>query len=618
LKGRLYRVRYRDTPRAPKFDLARESADQLIERLGSPNIYYRETAQRLLTERQSPAVRERLKSLVMDAAAPRKARLHGLWALAGNGSLEADALAVLLNHKDPAYRAWGVHAAGEQSRVSSTIRDALTRLARDPSRTVQLQVAIAARKVEGLDALSVLVDVVANCGEDRLVPAIVWNNLHAFLPVQGERFVRQIETIDLRAARALAKLLPRAVDRILAEPESDLRPVEWIVGRLAEQDAALAQECLSAVSDRIGELSQGRRQQLRDRIHGVIDRLLTAGPDSSLGFSAQLLAGRLGIGAIDAAAVRNRFRATAQPEDIRLAALAALITVGDPGLPEAVDRVCGTGPAGFLARVLAVLGRSRDPKVGQVVLSRYAAMAPELKPLAVDLLLQREPWARRLLDAVIAKQLPRSTLDVNHLRRILESNDREAVWAVEREFGSIREERNPTREKVVAEIGQYLREHPGDPWSGQSVFKKHCAICHTIHGEGQMLGPDLSSSGRATFDQLLTSVFDPSLVIGAAYQTTTVVTEDGRSLTGLVTEDSDRRLVLAMPGGGKEAIARNNVKYTRTSKLSMMPEGIESILDRKELADLFAFLALDRPPGDPRARLIPGAPQVKADSSARR
>ena len=39
LKGRLYRLRYGDTPRAPKFDLATESDDQLIARLGSGNIY---------------------------------------------------------------------------------------------------------------------------------------------------------------------------------------------------------------------------------------------------------------------------------------------------------------------------------------------------------------------------------------------------------------------------------------------------------------------------------------------------------------------------------------------------------------------------------------------------
>jgi putative heme-binding domain-containing protein len=113
------------------------------------------------------------------------------------------------------------------------------------------------------------------------------------------------------------------------------------------------------------------------------------------------------------------------------------------------------------------------------------------------------------------------------------------------------------------------------------------------------------------------SVFDPSQVIGAAYQTTTVVTEQGRSLTGLVTEDNDRRIVLATPGGGKEVIPRNNVKYTRTSKLSMMPEGIETILQRKELEDLFAFLALDRPPGEPQARPILGAPGAISPGSVR-
>lgn len=42
--------------------------------------------------------------------------------------------------------------------------------------------------------------------------------------------------------------------------------------------------------------------------------------------------------------------------------------------------------------------------------------------------------------------------------------------------------------------------------------------------------------------------------------------------------------------------------------MSMMPEGIEHLLSREELADLFAYLALDRPPEDPQARPIPGAP----------
>src|SRR5207249_5749050 len=52
-KGRLYRLRYGDKPRAPGFDLATETDDKLIARLASENIFFRESAQRILMERLS-------------------------------------------------------------------------------------------------------------------------------------------------------------------------------------------------------------------------------------------------------------------------------------------------------------------------------------------------------------------------------------------------------------------------------------------------------------------------------------------------------------------------------------------------------------------------------------
>ncbi len=58
LKGRLYRIRYQNTPRAAPFDLAKESDEQLIARLSSPNVFYRDLAQRLLVgaePRRNPA-----------------------------------------------------------------------------------------------------------------------------------------------------------------------------------------------------------------------------------------------------------------------------------------------------------------------------------------------------------------------------------------------------------------------------------------------------------------------------------------------------------------------------------------------------------------------------------
>ncbi len=120
LKGRLYRVRYQDTPRAPKFDLASETDDQLIARLSSPNIFYRETAQRLLRERDHPDASRKLQALILDEKASRKGRMHALWTLIGTGRLEPGFHKRLLDDRDPTIRAWAVRAAGNFRKVDPT------------------------------------------------------------------------------------------------------------------------------------------------------------------------------------------------------------------------------------------------------------------------------------------------------------------------------------------------------------------------------------------------------------------------------------------------------------------------------------------------------------------
>ncbi len=120
------------------------------------------------------------------------------------------------------------------------------------------------------------------------------------------------------------------------------------------------------------------------------------------------------------------------------------------------------------------------------------------------------------------------------------------------------------------------------------------------------MGPDLTVNGRSSIDQMLSNVFDPSLVIGAAYRAVIVVTKEGRVLTGLVVEDSPSRLVLKIQGGKTEIILREDVDSFKTSSVSLMPEQLENQLKPNEIADLFAFLALDKRPSDPTARRLPG------------
>ncbi|HXJ75675.1 MAG TPA: c-type cytochrome, partial [Candidatus Dormibacteraeota bacterium] len=350
--------------------------------------------------------------------------------------------------------------------------------------------------------------------------------------------------------------------------------------------------------------------QLTTALKPVLQKILAGDTNAPVWLVAQLLAARLGLAQMDVGAVRARFVAAEQPEAARLQSLEALIAFGDPKMLATLPEVLRTGGADWGRQVVAKLGRSEDARLADVLLGSYATLPPELQPLVIELLMQREPWARKVLDAVLTNALPRDVLHANHLRKILDSNDREAIWAVEKAFGSIRQERSPERERIVQEMAVSLREHLGDPERGQVVFRNLCAQCHTIYGQGGKVGPDLTANGRASFDQLLSSVFDPSLVIGPGYQVTTVVTKDGRNLTGLIAEDNEQRVVIRLAGEGEETIPRQLIKYTRASKLSMMPEGIETWVPKKDLADLFAFLALDKPATDPHAAPIPGAPPV--------
>lgn len=86
-------------------------------------------------------------------------------------------------------------------------------------------------------------------------------------------------------------------------------------------------------------------------------------------------------------------------------------------------------------------------------------------------------------------------------------------------------------------------------------------------------------------------------------------TTKGRALTGLVVEDNARRVVLKVQGGKLETIPRGEIEEISVSPVSLMPEGIEKQLKPKEIADLFAFLTLDKPPSDPTAKYIPGTPR---------
>jgi putative membrane-bound dehydrogenase-like protein len=643
-RGRLYRVVYKHYRAAGKFDLAREKSAKLIERLNSPNIYFRDTAQRILAERiatrpphedayqegQRIEAAQQLQVMIGQEDRPRLARRHALWAaIAGDllvrGEVGWQTAVRLQSDKDPAVRAWGVRLAGNQrlpvvaqiagKQVPFPLLDDETVdvLINDPSPDVRLQLAIAARRVKGLDALPLLLRVLDKCGDDKLIPHIVWQNLHPLLEDRATDFLKLAEK-DLPRSPNLGRLMPRAIERILGSRNTDPATLVSLITLVAEHskgEVAPTQRCLDMLTGKIqtGELAGPRLEVLRQRLLPVARRLMAKGGplERDAAFLAASLKDEQGL-----KRVRSLFAASEQPGDTLLKALNVLTAAGDASVLSQVaaglaDRK--TGSPQFRGQMLAALGRLSDPAVADTVLATYPRMEPELQPRAVELLTQRPAWGKRLLAAIARKKLTPTVLNVNQVRRLLATRDAELVKQVQAHWGTVRDERNPAREQVVARMKVLLSNGRGDPATGWKVFRKVCAQCHKMYGEGVEVGPDITVNGRSSFDQLLSNVFDPSLVIGAGYQATTVVTTKGQVLTGLVAEDSAQRVVLKTQGGKLETIPRDEVEGLHVAKVSMMPEDLEKQLSPREIVDLFTFLTLDRPPGDPKARLIAGTPR---------
>jgi putative heme-binding domain-containing protein len=615
-------VRYKNTPRVTGFDLAKESDDQLIERLHSPNGYFRDIAQRLLSERNQPATRPKLEALVLDEDAPRKARMHALWAIAGTGAIDEAFHVKQLSHADSVLRAWGVRIAGNQGDVSPQISSRIVALAKEEAPDVQLQVAIASRKLKDFPAIPVLLTVLAHSGEDKLLPHIVWQNLHPLIESQTDVFLGQLTNWKQLGFPHMSEIMPRVVERMVGRSDRDPAPVARLFALLADEPGANPQaagQTLQILAARVQsrEIAGGELAKLRELMEPQVRKIIAVGVANPLYFDSALLATTWKDSAgLDA--VRQAFTATNAPSERRLQALDALIAAGDESLLAAVEQVLSQrkeNPPEFRGQVVASLGRMESPRVAEVLLVHYSELEPELKPRVIELLTQRLAWSRQLLEAIGKKQVPVDGLNLNQVRRLLALGDEKLAEQIRATWGAVRDERNPQRELIIAEMKTFIRSNPGDPLAGEKAYKKVCGQCHKIHGEGTEVGPDITLNGRNSFEQLLSNVFDPSLVIGAAYRAHIVVTTDGRVLTGLLVEETPQRIVLKVQGGKLETIARDDIEIAKASEVSMMPEQLEKQLQPQEIADLFAFLTLDKHPSDPTARRLPGVREVVPRSS---
>jgi len=140
----------------------------------------------------------------------------------------------------------------------------------------------------------------------------------------------------------------------------------------------------------------------------------------------------------------------------------------------------------------------------------------------------------------------------------------------------------------------------GDAENGRKIFFERaeaaCVRCHTIAGQGGaegggQVGPELTKIG-ATKDRnyLLESILFPNKHIAEGFQSVLVVNKDDTSVAGIVKSETDTELVLNSPEDGIVKVKKSEIS-AREPGISSMPEGLSTLLSKRDLRDLVQFLS---------------------------
>ena len=121
-----------------------------------------------------------------------------------------------------------------------------------------------------------------------------------------------------------------------------------------------------------------------------------------------------------------------------------------------------------------------------------------------------------------------------------------------------------------------------------------CATCHSMRGEGGIIGPNLTQLGtRFTVEDMITAILKPNDAISDQYASTVLYLKDGQSVVGKLTREDDNTYYLSQNPFAPDVIReipKAEVTETKLSAVSVMPPELINSLNEDELRDLIAYL----------------------------
>lgn len=235
---------------------------------------------------------------------------------------------------------------------------------------------------------------------------------------------------------------------------------------------------------------------------------------------------------------------------------------------------------------LDALSAHATPETFDLIIDSWNQIGASVRPVALQLLLRRTNSLQKLLDAMQRGDIAHSMLSVDWRVRLLRHRDQQIAAQAAKLFGGAV---SANRQQVAAKYQPALTLS-ADVKRGQQIFRRVCAACHMVDGDGKSVGPDLSDTRNRSSLALLHDILDPNDKVEPRFNSYTLLTVDGQVFTGLVESENEQSVVLRMSEGKRNVIGRAQIEQIQSNDLSLMPEGIEKDVSLQEMADLLAFL----------------------------
>jgi len=608
-------------------DLASLSTSELMKLLASSNRWVRFEALRLMADSRSSELKKAVLELAIDHPGPSeippqdRARfglpnnLEVLWAASTcfDGPYQS-----FLTSPDPLTRAWAVRLLGDSRSNDPNVAKLLMETSsNEPSLEVRTQLACTAKRLPAkvcLSIVSILLTYDRDAADPRQ-PLLLWWAIEDKCATDRDAVLALFADRELwRAPLVQQHVLSRLMRRFAATGKRD-----DLLTCAKLFDLSPGFEATARLTQGFEEAYQGRPMV------GLPEELLTA--MERAGGESVLIGARRG----KPAAVEQALALIADPKADASKRLQLIQVLGETRQAGAVPALLAvardTEQSDLRKAALGALQAYDSPDIAGEVLTQLASYPNNVRTAAFGLLASRATWALALLRAVDTGRLDKAAMPNDVVRRLLsvgadvrrptsnsevggqksETENQSLLTSAPTEelsrlltkhWPNVRQATSAELEKEITRLAEVINVATGSPYNGKKLFMENCGVCHKLFTKGGEIGPDLTVYQRGDLPNLLLNIVNPNAEIREGYESFSVETKDGRSLTGFLADQDANVVVLRTPDGQTVPMPRSEIAFMEPAGSSLMPEGLLANLSDQQVRDLFAYLRSTQPLND--------------------